>query len=184
MDESHHWRPLGEAIRDRRRELGWTQEELAARASTFPGEVRQSDVSRLERGKVGLPRRARLERIARALGLPLGELLAGSGWVGADAAFSPAEVVPDVEPSPVARPLAVPSGRPPAPARPRAGRSPDLGAAIARSRELETWSAEILSRSQATFERANRSPGRPPAPLAPPETAEGDEVRNGSPGGG
>ena len=88
MDESNHWRPLGEAIRDRRRELGWTQEELAARASTVPGEVRQSDVSRLERGKVTLPRRERLEHMAAVLGLSLGDLLARSGWTGADSAFA------------------------------------------------------------------------------------------------
>src|SRR5688572_24178143 len=74
---------LGGAIRRRRAELGWTQEQLAARISAEGEYVRQSEVSRLERDRVGLPRRARLERIAAALGLSLGELLARSGWAEA-----------------------------------------------------------------------------------------------------
>ena len=78
---------LGEAIRRRRAALGWTQEELAERASAEGDRLRQSDISRLERGKVGLPHRERLERIAAALDLPLGELLARSGWSGATDAF-------------------------------------------------------------------------------------------------
>ena len=79
---------LGGTIRRRRLELGWTQEQLAARISAEGEWLNQSDVSRLERGRVGLPRRARLERIAAALGLPLGDLLAHSGWAGADRAFA------------------------------------------------------------------------------------------------
>ena len=75
---------LGAVIRARRIELGLTQEELAARIGGEGEYVRQSDVSRLERGRVGLPRRARLERIAAALGLPAGEVLARSGWAGAE----------------------------------------------------------------------------------------------------
>lgn len=83
-----HARSLAETIRARRRELGWTQEELADRVAAA-GEVRfrQSDVSRLERGRVALPRGDRLERIAAVLGLSVGELLARSGWAGAAAAF-------------------------------------------------------------------------------------------------
>ena len=59
-----------------RRELRLTQEELAERIG---GGMRQSNVSRLERGRVALPRRERLERIAAALELRLGDLLARSG---------------------------------------------------------------------------------------------------------
>src|SRR5919107_1206427 len=56
MDSREDRQTLGEAIKVRRRELGWSQEELARRMleqgdATF----RQSDVSRLERGKVVLP---------------------------------------------------------------------------------------------------------------------------------
>ncbi|CAA9568131.1 MAG: hypothetical protein AVDCRST_MAG49-3287 [uncultured Thermomicrobiales bacterium] len=82
-------RTLGEVVRDRRRELGLTQEELASRVSADRDYVRQSEISRLERGRVGLPRRDRLTRIAEALRLPLAELLARSGWAGAAAAFAP-----------------------------------------------------------------------------------------------
>lgn len=74
-------RTLGEAIRARRLELGLSQEEFAARVGDGMG---QSGVSQLERGKVGLPRRRRLESIATALDLPMGELLARSGWADAD----------------------------------------------------------------------------------------------------
>lgn len=81
-------RTLGRVIRKRRLELGWTQEQLADRISAEGEYIRQSDISRIERGEIALPRRARLERIAAALGLPLGELLARSGWADADAFFA------------------------------------------------------------------------------------------------
>ena len=59
---------LGMVIKARRRELGWSQEELAARvAAQGDAAFRQTDVSRLERGKVSLPRRQRLGHIAAAL---------------------------------------------------------------------------------------------------------------------
>ena len=89
MDELEVQRTLGEAIRIRRRELGLSQEDLARRiADHGDAAFRQSDVSRLERGKVTLPRRERLEHMAAVLGLSLGDLLARSGWTGADAAFA------------------------------------------------------------------------------------------------
>ena len=83
MDEQAVRQTLGEAIRTRRLKLGWSQEELAQWVVDH-GDVtfRQSDVSRLERGKVILPHRERLEHIAAVLGLSLGEMLARSGWSG------------------------------------------------------------------------------------------------------
>jgi transcriptional regulator with XRE-family HTH domain len=83
MDEQHDRQTLGETIKARRRELGWSQEELARRMIGH-GDLtfRQSDVSRLERGKVGLPHRERVEHLAAVLGLSLGEILARSGWSG------------------------------------------------------------------------------------------------------
>lgn len=72
---------LGSFIRRRRSELGWTQEELADKVG---GNVRQADISRLENDRVGLPRRERLEAIAHALDVPVGALLARSGWQGAE----------------------------------------------------------------------------------------------------
>jgi transcriptional regulator with XRE-family HTH domain len=79
---------IGSTIRARRRELGLTQEELAARVRVLGEELRQSDVSRTESGKVALPRYPRLSCIAAALELPLGDLLARAGWAGADGAFA------------------------------------------------------------------------------------------------
>ena len=84
---------LGRTIRDRRQELGLTQEELADRIGAG---VTQSEVSRLERGKIRLPRRERFERLAGALGLPPGELLARSGWAGAERVLHPAPPEPPV----------------------------------------------------------------------------------------
>ncbi|MEJ7901303.1 MAG: helix-turn-helix transcriptional regulator [Thermomicrobiales bacterium] len=70
-------RSIGQAIRARRRELGLTQEQFAE----LLGEgVRQSEVSRLERGHVSLPRRERLLRIGEVLDIPVGELLMLSAW--------------------------------------------------------------------------------------------------------
>jgi len=70
-------RSLGEAIRLRRLELGMSQEELA---ELIGPDVRQSDVSRLERGKILFPRLERLNQIAAALGMSIGALLIEAGW--------------------------------------------------------------------------------------------------------
>lgn len=72
---------LGRFVKRRRIELGLTQEDLAERMGEG---VRQADISRLENDRVTLPRRDRLERLAEALDVPLGVLLARSGWTGAD----------------------------------------------------------------------------------------------------
>jgi transcriptional regulator with XRE-family HTH domain len=83
---------LGVVVRRRRQELGWTQEELAERISADGEYVRQSEISRIENGKIELPRRERLVRLAAVLDLPLGELLARSGWAGADLHFQQEDV--------------------------------------------------------------------------------------------
>ena len=72
---------LGAFIRERRIELGLTQEDLAERIGPT---VRQAEISRLERGEVLLPRRGRLERIAAALDVSLGTLLLYSEWLTED----------------------------------------------------------------------------------------------------
>jgi transcriptional regulator with XRE-family HTH domain len=72
---------LGAFIRRRRQELGLTQEALA---DLIGDNTRQADISRLENDRVTLPRRARLDAIARALQVSPGELLAKSGWEGAE----------------------------------------------------------------------------------------------------
>lgn len=66
---------LGSRIRERRLELGMSQADLAGEIGGNPG-----DISKIEHGRVKLPRRPKLELIAQALQLPLGELLARSGW--------------------------------------------------------------------------------------------------------
>jgi transcriptional regulator with XRE-family HTH domain len=88
MDEAEAPGSLGVVIKARRRQLGWSQEELAKRIVAHGDRAfRQTDVSRLELGKVALPHRDRLAHIAAVLDLPLGTLLAQSGWAGAEAAF-------------------------------------------------------------------------------------------------
>jgi transcriptional regulator with XRE-family HTH domain len=72
---------LGAFIRRRRMELGLTQEALA---DLIGDNTRQADISRLENDRVTLPRRARLDAIAQALQVSPGELLAKSGWEGAE----------------------------------------------------------------------------------------------------
>jgi transcriptional regulator with XRE-family HTH domain len=69
---------LGTFIRERRQDLDLTQEALADRIG---GSVRQADVSRLENDRIALPRRERLEAIAAALEVSLGELLLRTGWM-------------------------------------------------------------------------------------------------------
>ena len=164
---------LGEALRRRRLELGWTQETLAARVADLGGDLRQSDVSRLERGKIGLPRRDRLARIAAALDLSLGELLARSGWAGADDAFNQPATVPPAQVRSEPRPdPAAPKPSSPAIAAPPT-LSPRLRTAIDQAHTLEAWSADVLRRAAATFERANRSlPGQEAAPPSRPNHNE------------
>ena len=72
---------LGNYIRERRQDLGLTQEELAARIG---GSATQAEISRLERGSIALPRRNRLEALAAALEVTLGALLVHSGWLTRD----------------------------------------------------------------------------------------------------
>ena len=70
---------LGTLIRERRQDLGLTQEQFAERIGEG---VRQSEVSRLERDMTLLPRRDRLEKLAAGLDLSLGDLLVLTGWMG------------------------------------------------------------------------------------------------------
>lgn len=94
---NHTWtqRSLGTAILQRRTELGLTQAALAERVATC-GDwgFRQSDISHLERGIVTLPQFTRMRSLAAALDLPVGELLAKSGWTGAEEAFPSTERQP------------------------------------------------------------------------------------------
>jgi transcriptional regulator with XRE-family HTH domain len=72
---------LGNYVRERRIDLGLTQEELADRIG---GNTTQAEVSRLERGHIMLPRRDRLDALASALDVTLGSLLLNSGWLTPD----------------------------------------------------------------------------------------------------
>jgi transcriptional regulator with XRE-family HTH domain len=135
-------RTLGRVIRSRRLELGLTQEELAERIGNG---VRQAEVSRLECDRVSLPRRQRLTRIAAALEIPLGELLASAGWAGADAVFRATdETGAESAPAHVAS-----SGAtvPPAPNR-RVDYVP-LHEAIARSQETRAQTARLIEHSRS-----------------------------------
>lgn len=147
-------RTLGQTIRRRRLELGWTQEELATRTCAEGDPCHQSDISRIERDRVALPRRARLARISAALDVPLGELLARSGWAGADAAFGPpnegtAAVIEDRPVAPVPPPPNAPGARP----RPATVAGERLRAAIAQSEELRSRTTELLRASATMLDR-------------------------------
>jgi transcriptional regulator with XRE-family HTH domain len=139
---------LGQLIRQRRMELGLTQEELAERLGEG---VRQAEISRLERNGVALPRRARLEQIARALDVPLGVLLARSGWVGAQEAFAPAEEPPE--------PVDIATEHPLAPKNDRPNLDedvPQLSDAISRAREVAQRTEDTLRKARVTFDEARR----------------------------
>lgn len=69
---------LGTFIRERRAELGLSQEQLAERVGE---RVRQAEISRLEHDRVTLPRRERLEQLAAALEVSVGELFLQTGWM-------------------------------------------------------------------------------------------------------
>lgn len=86
---------LGQFIRGNRMAMGLTQEQLAERAG-----VRQSDISRLEQDRIEFPRRERLEAIAVALEVTLGDLLIATGWLEIEHAQMIAQVKDDEEPDP------------------------------------------------------------------------------------
>jgi len=156
MDEPTRYRTLGETIRARRVDLGWTQEEPAVRITGKGDVCHQSDVSRLEHGRVGLPRRARLERIAAALDLAVGDLLARSGWAGAGAAFQATDVAaPPAENRRVIAPLSAVDA-PLAVSIPRSDIGARLHEAVADAHELRARSAELLRTSATTLNRAGR----------------------------
>lgn len=67
-------RAVGDRLRAARLQANRTQEALAERAG-----VSRDTVQRVERGDGDIPRLAALWRLARAVGVPLGELLADSG---------------------------------------------------------------------------------------------------------
>lgn len=82
-------RAFGVVIQARRRERGWSQERLAREvAAQGDRTIRQSDISRMERNQVQLPRTARLQHLAAALDLTTLQLLALAGWGGAAAAVA------------------------------------------------------------------------------------------------
>ncbi len=150
---------LGSAIKARRTALGWTQEELAARISADGEYVRQSEISRIENGRIALPRRERLERLAVVLNMPLGELLARSGWAGAEEHFStpaspaidsksPTDISDDVAQRtirPATEPLVYPSrSRQPSSASRVGSRPYDPSAMTAFRRALATMREESI----------------------------------------
>lgn len=153
---------LGQTIRARRMTLGMSQEALAMRVRDLGSELTQADVSRIELGKVELPRRRRLEHLAAALELSLGELLEASGWVGAvecfitgDTAAPPRASSAPAHPSPDLRPAMLqPPLRWPAPAASDTLDTMDaifrLRTAIARAQEPVTRAARLLEACQAT----------------------------------
>lgn len=141
---------LGQVIRQRRLELGLTQEMLAERIGSG---VRQAEVSRLEHDRVALPRKARLEQIARALDISIGALLARSGWAGAqeELGWTVTEARSSELPAAIA-PVPVPA---PQPASLELEQAPDLVSAIARAREIVEQTRAIMHEAQLSFERAS-----------------------------
>lgn len=149
-------------------ELGLTQEALAERVGEA---VRQSEISRLELGYVSLPRRSRLEAIARALEVTPGYLLVASGWI--EAGVTPDAIRPSAgtggsvtEPAPPTHhehtlPEEISPAAHTAEER-QSGAQEDtrLRSVIARSREVSLQTSEILRQSQNVLEKARR-PRRP-----------------------
>ena len=68
---------MGAYIRERRQHLCLSQEELAERVG---GAYGQCDISRLERGHIGLPRLSTIVKLAAALEVSVGDLLIAAGW--------------------------------------------------------------------------------------------------------
>lgn len=143
---------LGRFIQRRRIELGLTQEQLA---EIIGGGVRQSEISRLENDRIALPRRQRLEQIASALDVSLGQLLARSGWAGADSEFGPGVPAQHAEPQTLSASTALKSDAPPSGAD--VSSAGILTAALARAEDLIAASGEIVTKSQTAYGDARRA---------------------------
>ncbi|MBA3275143.1 MAG: helix-turn-helix transcriptional regulator [Chloroflexia bacterium] len=88
---------LGQFIRANRLAMGLTQEALATKVGD---NVRQSDISRIEKDGVDFPRRERLDAIAVALGVTLGDLLISTGWLEIEHAQMIEQIKDNQEPDP------------------------------------------------------------------------------------
>jgi transcriptional regulator with XRE-family HTH domain len=64
---------VGDRIRERRTELGWSLRDLEERAG-----VNNAVILRIETGAIAQPRIDKLNRLARALGLNVADLLVGA----------------------------------------------------------------------------------------------------------
>ena len=106
MSHSPSTQSLGQFIRQRRQDLGLTQEDLAERIGTT---ARQAEVSRLENDRISLPRRMRMVAIATALEVSLGELLVRTGWMDEDLLGKSTEVEGDTLPVDTAWEVLVPT---------------------------------------------------------------------------
>lgn len=71
MPVQKHRRLLGEAVRDKRKEVGFSQEKLAERAG-----LSTVFISRIERG-IESPSVDNLLKVAKALGLKVADLVCG-----------------------------------------------------------------------------------------------------------
>jgi transcriptional regulator with XRE-family HTH domain len=143
---------LGKVIRTRRIDLHLTQEELAERIGEG---VRQAEVSRLERDRIALPRRARLEAIAAALNFSLGELLARSGWAGADGISWMAPPLPTLGGREAPRQAAIEENQ----SEDRIYAS-ELSIIIDQARETISKTRDLLSQSDQTLQHACASVAR------------------------
>jgi transcriptional regulator with XRE-family HTH domain len=144
---------FGQAIRHRRVELGLTQEELAERVGE---NVRQSEISRLERDYVALPRRSRLEALARALEVSPGYLLVHSGWLEDETELPEHPPTRHVQPAPEPRPYEAVLDMVEAIPNEELEESRQLQDAIARAREVSWQTGQILRDTAETISNARR----------------------------
>ena len=196
MSRGEQRRSLGLAIKARRRELGLSQQALAARVVAHgDATFRQSDVSRLECERVHLPDRARLEHVAAALGLPLAELLDRAGWTsagpdgghargtGRTAHVVSAGAAPRTVSSPSPR-IAVPGGSQPASTGTPALNYDRLHASIASARATRARTQELLAESAALLQRCFPSTDRRATPAVPTDSLLSTVTTEQAPGDG
>jgi transcriptional regulator with XRE-family HTH domain len=155
MDPADAVSTLAATIRQRRRELHLSQEALAAQM-VARGDItfRQTDVSRLELGKVALPHRRRLAHLAAVLELSLGELLSRSGWGATLESIRPGHL-PSAEETGL--PATPPPGSAVIPAAPSAAQTVDRMPRIltpARSETARAWLAIAQAQTTCTESRA------------------------------
>lgn len=137
---------LGNAIRQRRLDLGLSQIQVAERMGS---EFRQSDISRIEQGRVQFPRPQLLMELAGALNISIIDLMAEAGWLTPEEHIHYTQQQREIELPVLPRPLIVIADGDPVAGAALAGLLPEHSFRIVTAFDGETLTDLVVSQQPA-----------------------------------